>query len=379
VSTTLADRSASLRVLLLAPYPLGTVPGQRFRFEQYLQPLAARGVRVDVHALLDAPGTGAASGLATARSSAAWFLRAAAQRLHDVLTAASYDLVFVYREAYPLGPPVFERVLAARRTPFMVDFDDAIWLPNSSSGKRLVEVLKNPRKTRMAVRRATLVTTGNEYLADWARRLNPQVRVIPTTIDTDVYRPPAKPTSDRICIGWTGSVTTAPYLESLCPLLADLQRRHRVRLRVIGARPGFRIPGAEVEAMPWSSATEVADISAIDIGLMPLPETEWARGKCGLKALQYMALGIPTVMSPVGVNRKIAAGGAAVLARELREWEQVLEHLIADGDERERLGGRGRRRVEDEYSVRANLSQYVDALNHAADRAREPRTRGQTP
>ena len=361
-----AGRGVALRVLLLAPYPLGMVPGQRYRFEQYIQPLAAHGITIDVHTLLDPASAGVVYQMRKPSSSAVVLLRAAARRLRDVLDAAAYDLVFVSRETYPLGPAVFERVLAAGKTPYVIDFDDAIWLRNSSSGNRFVEVLKNPRKTQTAVRLATLVTAGNEYLAAWARRVNPRVRVIPSTIDTDLYRPPRERSGDRLCIGWTGSRTTAPYLEPLKPLLANLQRRLDVRLRVIGAGSEFRIPGAEIENIPWSEATEVEDLSEIDIGLMPLPDTEWARGKCGLKALQYMALGIPTVMSPVGVNRTIASGGAALLAGDLDEWREVLERLIEGPTERKRVGRRGRERVVEEYSVSANTDRYVAALTDAA-------------
>jgi glycosyltransferase involved in cell wall biosynthesis len=134
---------------------------------------------------------------------------------------------------------------------------------------------------------------------------------------------------------------------------------------VIGAE-SFRITGASVETLPWREQSEIQDLSAIDVGLMPLPDDPWARGKCGLKALQYMALGIPTVMSPVGVNREIAAGGAAHLAGGDDEWRAVLTRLIEDPELRAKLGAAGRARVEERYSVRAMLPRYRDSLMRAA-------------
>jgi glycosyltransferase involved in cell wall biosynthesis len=152
------------------------------------------------------------------------------------------------------------------------------------------------------------------------------------------------------------------------PVLRELQQRHGIRIRVIGS-PAYTMAGARLESLPWSAATEVDDLRAIDIGVMPLPDDEWARGKCGLKALQYMALGIPTVLSPVGVNVEIAANGAALLASTATEWVEALEALIADEALRVKLGLAGRRRVERDYSVKSMLPVWERALRDAAGRS----------
>jgi glycosyltransferase involved in cell wall biosynthesis len=191
------------------------------------------------------------------------------------------------------------------------------------------------------------------------------VAVIPTAVDTDRYQPVPASDHQPVCVGWTGSMSTIPHLELLAPVLREVQREAQVSLRVIGYPP-FRIPGATVESLPWRSETELDDLSVIDIGVMPLFNDEWSRGKCGFKALQYMALGIPTVMSPVGVNVKIASGGAAVLASSDREWKQALRSLISSAARRAELGAAGRRRVEAEYSVRAVLPSLEKALRAAA-------------
>ena len=358
-----------LRVLLLAPYPLRTAPSQRFRFEQYLEPLRDDGFQIEVSTLLDRDGTAQLNQPGHAGGKAALIARAAIKRVRDVARGRSFDLAFVHREAFPLGFPVFERALAALGTPYIFDLDDAIYLPAVGDTRRFSR-LRYPAKTSSIARHARLVTAGNGHLADWAQEYNDDVRLVPTTIDTDLYRPSESTPVNQgenasLCVGWSGSRTTIRYLEPLAPVLREVQQETAVRIRVIGDE-GFTIPGAEVEVLPWREETEVTDLSDLDVGLMPLTDDEWARGKCGLKALQYMALGIPAVMSPVGVNVEIARGGAALLASSESEWREAILGLIENRERREQLGRRGRERVEQAYSVRANLPRYREALSAAA-------------
>ena len=355
----------ALRVLLLATYPLRAVPGQRFRFEQYLEPLAAHGIHIDVSCLLNQDTMRLLHQTGNLGRKASSVIAGALHRIGDLRRSRSYDAVFVAREAYPLGPAWVERMLRALDVPYIFDFDDAVYLPTVSEANRLVAPLKLPSKTTAIARHANLVLAGNEHLAAWARHHNDNVRVVPTTIDTRQYVP-ANPevTGDPPCIGWSGSTTTVQHLITLAPVLREVQRRHGARLRVIGdAR--FTIRGAVVDARAWHETTELQDLQGIDIGVMPLPDEEWAQGKCGLKALQYMALGIPTVMSPVGVNVEIAEGGAALLAGSPQEWIDALDRLIADPALRRELSAAGRRRVEERYSVDANVDRYVSAIRSA--------------
>jgi len=206
------------------------------------------------------------------------------------------------------------------------------------------------------------VIAGNDVLADWASTRNPNVRVIPTTIDTDLYTPAAsRGDGERVCIGWSGSTTTIEHLKTVSGVLRDVQAEHGVRLRVVGDA-GFAIEGADVDSTDWSEDSELADLGEMDIGIMPLPDEDWARGKCGLKALQYMAMGIPTVMSPVGVNNEIAEDGAALLAGDGDAWRRILTELVADAEARRRLGDAGRQRVVERYSTDANEDALVEAF-----------------
>ena len=361
----LADshRAHPLDVLVLTAHPQGTVPGQRFRFEQQREALADRGIRLNVSSFLSADMSSRVYRPGGYAFKVGAFLHGTGTRIRDLLSARDYDVALVHKGATPLGYPFVERLLASFGIPYVFDFDDAIYLPLISEANRIVAPLKFARRAEVIARHADLIVTGNRYLADWAERHNRNVRVIPTTIDMRIYRSlaPREPGDRPVCVGWSGSSHNVRHLNLLAPVLRDLQKEAGIMIKVIGD-PDYRIAGAEVRATRWQEATEIADLTDIDIGVMPLPDDEWARGKCGLKALQYMALGIPTVMSPVGVNTEIARDHAALLASTDYEWRAALRKLIADPALRRELGERGRRRVESEYSADVAAPLWADAL-----------------
>jgi glycosyltransferase involved in cell wall biosynthesis len=298
----------------------------------------------------------------------ALLVRGVRRRLRDVRAASDYDLVLIHRESFPVGPAWVERLLQKIGVPYIFDFDDAIYLPAASEANRRLAWLKGAGKARRVVAGASLVVAGNGHLAGWARRYSRQVTVIPTTVDTERYQVCERPVPERVCVGWSGSPTTIVHLRLLEPVLRTLQREEGIRIRVIGDA-SYRIDGAEVESLDWRAASETRDLSAIDIGVMPMPDDEWSRGKCGLKALQYMALGIPAVISPVGVNREIADGGAAILASTQDEWLAALRTLIADAELRSQVGAAGRARVEQCYSIDAVAPIWGRALREAGGMA----------
>ena len=209
---------------------------------------------------------------------------------------------------------------------------------------------------------ADLVFAGNPYLAEYAAGHNPHVAIVPTVIDTDAYVPiPARSTDSRLCIGWSGSFSTIPHFDLAVPVLRKLKDRYgdRLTFKVIGdAR--YRSEDLGIEGLPWRLEDEIRELSSFDIGIMPLPDDPWARGKCGLKGLQYMALGIPTVMSPVGVNEDIIQDGVnGFLAGSEAEWLDKLSQLIESAALRKRLGTAARQTVEAHYSVEAIRPQVL--------------------
>ncbi|MFL6230745.1 MAG: glycosyltransferase family 4 protein [Pyrinomonadaceae bacterium] len=366
-----------MRILALVPYPADVAPGQRYRMEQWAPPLARLGVEVDfeafrceeLHSLLGEPGN-------TWRK-VSLTMRALAQRLRVLKRIKDYDLVYIYNETAMVGPALLEHYISAKGVPFVFDFDDAIYLHYTyiSPVSRSLRLLKFPGKTGAICRLAAHVIAGNSYLAAYASRFNRHVTVVPSTINTESYTfENHKPAAEPPVIGWTGSYSTVQYLDTLRPVLSRLARRERFKLRVIGV-PGYSLEGVEVEAVPWRSETEVADLRAVDIGIMPLPDDEWTRGKCGMKALQYMALGIPCVCSPVGVNPSIIRDGEnGLLASTEDEWIERLTRLLHSASLRERLGSAGRATVEAEYASSAHalrvyeIFQSVTCCAETADR-----------
>lgn len=353
-----------MRVLALLPYPAGRVPGQRYRIEQWAPLLQREGIEVVFSPFLTPramdvlyrPGHLAQKALAT--------LRGYGHRLLEVVSPGLPEVVFVYREAALLGPAWLERLFAWRR-PIVFDFDDAIYLVDTSAANAWARVLKSPAKTATLCRLARQVTVGNPTLADFARTHTESVSVIPTTIDTDLYRPPARPPNPRPVIGWTGSATTLRYLEELAPTLVRLRQRCDFELRVIGGE--LEIEGLSVTCVPWRAETEVEDLSTLDVGLMPLSDDPWSRGKCALKALQYMALGVPPVVSPVGVNKAIIRHGEnGFLAASGEDWIARLTELLGDTALRERLGRAARQTVEQEFSARVQAPRLARVLRQAA-------------
>jgi glycosyltransferase involved in cell wall biosynthesis len=354
-----------VNVLGLVPYPSQRVPGQRFRIEQWAPILEREGVRLELSPFLTPFGMDilyrrgrvAAKALETAKG---YFQRAA-----EAINAGRFDVIFVYREAALLGPAWLERILSSRR-PIVFDFDDAIYLPATSEANAWVSALKPTRKTQTICRLAKHVTVGNDVLARYAADHARAVTVIPTTIDTEAYQVHECRAAARPVVGWSGSATTVPYLRAMASALRELRQRMDYELLVIGGE--VAMPGLDVRLVPWRAETEVPDLSAIDVGLMPLPDDEWSRGKCGLKALQYMALGIPPVVSPVGVNSAIVQDGVnGFHARTDEEWVDRIALLLRDPELRRRLGAAARLTVEATYSARVQAPRMAAVLRQAAE------------
>lgn len=353
-----------IRVLALVPYPTGRAPGQRYRIEQWAPLLRREGVHVAFSPFLSRRGMEVLYEPGHVGVKARETLRGYLRRLVETLRSASTDVIFVYREAALLGPAWIEQLLALRR-PLVFDFDDAIYLADTSRANAWSRMLKPATKVETICRVARHVTVGNEFLARFAKNHARGVTVVPSTIDTDVYqiRPRAR---HRVpVIGWTGSGTTVRYLTTLAPALRRLREKREFELRVIGAK--VDIEGLAVRCLPWRAETEPDDLRALDVGLMPLPDDEWSRGKCGMKALQYMALEIPPVVSPVGVNATIVRDGVnGFHARAEDEWIDRIALLLEEEPLRRSLGQEARRTVEESYSARAHVPRVARVLAEAA-------------
>jgi glycosyltransferase involved in cell wall biosynthesis len=355
-----------VRVLFLATHRPGRAPGQRFRYEQYLDYLGANGIECEHSWLLDeADDRRYARG--SLRQRAEVILRTGLARGWKVASGQTrrFDAVFVFREAFYLGPPVLESLVRRLGSKIVFDFDDAIFKPAVSESNRRWAWLRSGDRVDRTMTMSSLVFAGNRYLAEHARKFAPRVEIVPTTIDTDEYVPQHhRPSDAPVCIGWSGSVSTMSYFRLSLPVLRRIKARFgdRVCFKVIGDG-SFHDGELALRGNEWKLASEVADLREIDIGLMPLPDDEWTRGKCGLKGLQYMALEIPTLMSPVGVNEEIISDGVnGFLPKTDEQWFERISELVTSAELRRRLGAAGRRTVVERYSVRAWRDSYVRLL-----------------
>lgn len=359
-------------VCALVPYPPGTTPSQRFRIEQWLPYLEEQGIAVELFPfadehlmeLLHKPGHRAAKVLANANRFAHRFVEATRTR--------RYDAVLIHRAACIAGPALLERLVGLLGRPVIYDFDDAIFKLHTTQANRRFGWLKFPGKTATICRISSHVVVGNAWLAEYARRFNQHVTIIPTSIDTDDYRPEKKNGSNgRVVVGWTGSSTSQTHLEMFAPLLRDLTTRRDVELRVISDREPV-LPGIDYVWRRWSAQSEVDELSHFDIGIMPMPDDEWSRGKCAAKALQYMGMGIPTVCSAIGANCEVIQHGEnGLLAATSSEWVAHLEALVDNPPLRKRLGMMGRRTVEERYSMRRCADLFAGVVREAVDTRRK--------
>lgn len=328
----------------------------RYRIYQFLPFLRAAGIECAVRPftspelfrLLKKPGAYARKSLLT--------VQASVRRLFDALASREYGLLFIHREAFPFGTPWMERICRRFNRRLVFGFDDAIYAGHQDAHIGIHPFLykfKYGPHVDWTIRNSVHVIVGNDFLAAYARRLNPNVTVVPTVIDTQVFRPSEHPGGSKIRIGWMGSPTTSGYLYALQEVLKELVRRHPEELEIhfYGDPhvPRFT-PGVFVH--DFCLETEVQDLQSLDIGIMPLPDNEWTKGKCAFKAIQYMAVGMPTVASPVGMVRELIVDHhTGLLASSAEEWLQKLSLLIESKALRQQIGARGRKRVEEGFSL----------------------------
>lgn len=352
-----------MRVLCLTPVPTAGA-GNRLRVEQYAAPLRAHGIELVVSPFFDDRTYAVLYREGHLLEKAAGTLRGILRRVRDAVRVGRYDLVLVYRESAPIGPPLFERYLRLRRRPYVFDFDDALFLAPVHPANRRWAWLRHPSRVAETTRGAVWVSTVNEYLAAWARRYNPDVNVVPTPVDTTRFSPAPHAARSPLVLGWSGSSTTAPYLRLLDDVLDALAGRVDLVVRVIGGSYAHdRVP---VEEVPWTLASEAAAIADFDVGLLPEPDDAWTRGKGAFKALLYMACAVPVVASAIGVNPEIIPDGeVGYCVNDTAGWVAAIERLAADPALRARLGAAGRARVEARYSLAVQVPVLAALLRRA--------------
>ncbi len=356
------------RILYVVQHRFNRSGGQRFRCEQYIPFLEDAGFSWEYSPLLinekeDANFYKHGNYF----NKLLLFIKGAYRRCKDVARVHNFDVVFIYREAFMTGTTMFERLLKRRGAKIVYDFDDAIWNFDVSAGNKSLGWLKRPQKVNEIMVLADLVLAGSSHLAEYARQFNGQVHVIPSTLDLKQYRVRERkvsPTSP-IVIGWCGSVTTIKHFETIIPVYQCLKKKYgsQIDFRVFGLS-GYVNNELNICSTDFRPEREVPEISEYDIGVMPLPDNEWTRGKCGMKGLQYMSLGIPAVMQAVGANCEIITDGQnGFLANDEKEWMTKLSLLIESAELRKKLGATGRKTVEEKFSSEAVKHGYVNLFN----------------
>lgn len=355
------------KLLVLTPKPKGLSPGQRFRLEQWGPRVEARhGIRLDflpfespqLTKLLYEPGH--------KPQKAFWVLRDFIRRAASLAVARDYDGVVVYREAALIGPAIYERLFAWTKKPLFFDFDDTIWqTAQISPVNGLFSLLHFWGKTSTTCKLANAVLVGNRYLANYAEQRNRNVFVIPTSIELESY--PVQPelrTDEPFVVCWTGSTSTLAHFEVARTVLERLAAKRKVVVKVICNKPPEKpITGAENVFVPWSQKGEAEKVGASHVGIMPLPDDDYSKGKCGLKALQYMATGRPVVIAPVGMNVDLVESGKnGFLARTDDEWVDALERLAASKELRSAMGAAGRRTIEEKFSAEVVSELFASAV-----------------
>ena len=382
------------RLLALATNP-ETGASTRFRVLQWAPRLEQAGFLLSLDAFYPPEASTVLYQPGRRMSKAAYLLSGSIRRAMSLARAArTADALLIHREAFPLGRKLWFRMLERFPGPILYDYDDAMFLPQRQ-GRGLLAWLEDLETPREVMALSDVVFAGNEFLAGYARRHARRVLVLPTCIDTERFRPRSDASerrggprladgqgrggsspdtsqaSDRLLtVGWIGSHSTAKYLQSLAPALERTAARRRFRLYVVGTPFPPRLGGVEVEAAPWVLEREVEDFARCDIGIYPLWDDPWAQGKCGFKALQFMACGVPVVAASVGVNREIIQDGVnGLLASTEEDWVERLGRLLSDEGLRARLGQAGRATVERSYSLAAHEPTLIGALRDAFDGA----------
>ncbi len=356
-----------IRICALMLDPFDTIPGQRFRLEQWEPYLKDENISIDYFAFTDEKLRKILykSGHYAAKSLG--MFRAITRRFNQILKSSDYDLVYLYRTASMVGPAWLEKILSLRKVPIIYDFDDAIFLENTSKENKRFGWVKFAGKTADICRLSSSVVVGNSYLAEYAEKYNDNIYIIPTSIDTTKYQPTQSKQNGRVVIGWTGSSTSQYHLEKFEPILEKIIKDLDVELRVISDRkPDFK--NLSSEWIPWSAEKEVEITSQFDIGIMPIPDDDWSKGKCAAKALQYMALEIPAVCSNVGANKDVINQGInGFLAETQEEWKIALCGLVKDECLRKKMGVEARKTVVENSSMKKCAKLFAQAVNETLE------------
>jgi L-malate glycosyltransferase len=369
MSNALNDRHkgmAKKKILVICPFPQGVAAGQRLKYEQYFDHWQAHGYDIQISSFMSMsmwriayePGHFWAKIFGT--------LRGYVQRVLDIFSVPHADVVYVFMWVTPFGGPFFERIYRRLAKRMIYDIEDNLLMEVGNDVNPITRWLKSRTKPEYLIQRADHVISSSPFLNDTCMKLNhaKSCSYISSSVDTDRFVPSnSYNNQQKITIGWTGTFSSKPYLELLENVFRKLKTRCDFRLRVIGNFQ-YEFPGIDLEVIQWTKENEVQDLQGVDIGVYPLPQDDWVLGKSGLKAIQYMAFGLPTVATNVGTTPKIIQHMRnGCLVRTEDEWVDALVLLIENPSLRKSLGEAARQTVLRNYSIHAIQSNYLSVLD----------------
>lgn len=351
------------KLFALTPYPTRSAD-TRYRIEQFMPALESAGWKVTLRPFMNERLFTIYNQPGEKLEKIGLTLKCLMERLKDLAVAEKADVVLLHKEAFPFGPPWIEKAFRKRAKTIIYDMDDAYWT-HPPQFRQIGNKFRDPKRIQKILGMSDIILAGNDFLAEYARQYNPNVIVFPTVLDTERYRLREESDDGIVTIGWVGRWSSEAYLEQLLPVFEKLAINHpNIGVKLIGASPNVFSASFPVQTTPWRLESEIDDIASLDIGIMPLPDDQYSRGKCGFKLLQYMALGIPSVASPVGVNKLIINDGVnGYLAKDNEEWFIKLDSLIKNLVKRKAIGYEGRKTVEEKYSLDKAVPLLIDILN----------------
>lgn len=356
------------KILVLCPFPRGVAAGQRLKYEQYFPLLEKEGYQFTISNFQTDRMWKIAFQPGRVIEKIWWTFVGYCKRVLDLFRLPFYDGVYVFLWVTPIGMPIFERLVLLLNKNVVYDIDDMIFMNQVAHVKEnFFQRMKGRKKPIVMMQKAGYVVVCTPKLEEIALELNENKRVIDisSTLNThDWFKPLEKYERNVVTtLGWTGTFSTFPFLNSLQPVLQKVNEQRKIKLLVIANRP-YTMEGIETETIFWKRETEVIDLHRIEIGLYPIPANEWSLGKSSLKALTYMANAIPVVTPAYGTNFRIIDDTIdGFLVNNDEEWVERIITLIDDVELRKTMGQNGRRKVEEKFSVKANLLNYLKVLN----------------
>ncbi len=357
-------------ILVICPFPQGVAAGQRLKYEQYFDHWRKNGYEITVSSFMDMAMWKIVYTHGNYISKIFGALRGYIRRFCDIFSLGKFDIVYVFMWVTPLGTSFFERLFRFLSRRLIYDVEDNIMMEKGNELNPFVKILKSSDKTTYLLKNADHVITSSPFLNEDCLRINRKKKCtyISSSINTDLFLPANSYKNDRkVTIGWTGTFSSKNYLDLLRNVFLELKKRCDFKLRVIGNFQ-YELDGIDLEVIQWTKEKEVEDLQGIDIGVYPLVQSKWVLGKSGLKAIQYMAFGLPVVATNVGTTpRLITHLENGWLVKTDKEWIEALETLINDPGLRKRLGETARKSVLENYSMHRIKFQYLSILNQQVD------------